>query len=88
MSTEGFKDFCEWLEIEGNNKWSIGRVGRAIQYHCATMPDYIAYVLRKLGIKAKSEKVIPYPNPGLPAKLILWGMEKVSEEFKKAMGIQ
>lgn len=88
MSTEGFKDFCEWLEKKGNNTWSIGRVGRAIQYHCATMPDYIAYFLRKVGVKAKSEKVIPYPNPGLPAKLIVWGMEKVSGEYKKAMGIQ
>lgn len=86
MSKEGYEDFCKWLKIKGNNKWCFCRICHNIQYHLATLPDYIAFVLRKLGVKkAHSDKVIPYPNPGLPAKLIIWAMEKVSSNYSEAM---
>lgn len=88
MSKEGFSDFCEWLQLKGNNQWSIGRMLRNIQYHFATIPDYIAYISRKVGINIKSEKVIPYPNPGLPAKLIIWGIEKLKDEYESALSEQ
>ena len=47
--------------------------------------DYAAYFLRRCGIKAKSEAVVIYPNPGIPAKLIVWGMEVMTEKYSRAM---
>lgn len=85
MSTEGFADFCSWLRIKGNNRWSFGRICRMIQYHFATLPDYFAYALRKVGFEAHSDIVVTYPNPGLPAKLIVWGMETVTAKYKSAL---
>lgn len=85
MSHEGFADFCQWLSIKGNNRWSIRRIGHMIQYHFAVMPEYLAFVIRKLGINFWYEKVVKYPNPGLPAKLIIWGMETVSGKYAVAM---
>ena len=85
MSKEGFIDFCSWLGLEGNNKWTIGRIFRMIQYHCAVSPDYIAYALRKMKINIHSDLVVPYPNPGIPAKLIIWGMETMTEKYNHAL---
>ncbi len=85
MSEEGYKTFCEWLSISGNNLWTKGRVLRMLRYHFFCIPDYSAYVLRKLGWNIKSEIVVKYPNPGIPAKLIVWGMEYLTEKYKRAM---
>lgn len=85
MSTEGFEDFCAWLRIKGNNRWSLGRMMRMIHYHFVVLPDYIAFVLRKIGYKCKTENVVRYPNPGLPAKLIIWGMETLTKKYASAM---
>lgn len=85
MSREGFADFCSWLNTKGNNQWSVKRICRMIQYHCSVIPDYLAYMLRKIGCNVQSEKIVPYPNPGLPAKLIVWGMETLTDKYKAAL---
>ena len=85
MSEEGYAAFCQWLSIKGNNVWTLGRCWRMIQYHFCCIPDYAAYFLRKCGIDVKSEVVVVYPNPGLPAKLIVWGMDVMTKKYRSAM---
>lgn len=85
MSIEGYKSFCKWLKVKGNNRWTLNRVFKMIQYHFATIPDYTAYVLKKLGFNVVSHAVISYPNPGLPSKLIIWGMEVVTNKYVIAL---
>jgi len=87
MSLDGYSNFCSWLEIKGNNNWSIKRICRMMQYHVAVIPEYTAYVLRKIGLNVHIERVVRYPNPGLPAKLIVWGMETVKSNYLSAMDI-
>ena len=86
MSTEGYENFSGWLEKKENNKWSFGRVCRAVQYHFTSIPVYVGYVLTKLHIKNSLGKAsISHPNPGIPAKLIVWGMETLTEKYRGAM---
>lgn len=83
MSIEGYNSFVEWLSKKGNNKWTLKRICHAVQYHFATIPEYLGYVLNRAGISNSiGERVNPYPNPGLPSKLIIWGMETVTNEYK------
>jgi hypothetical protein len=85
MSEEGYAAFCQWLSTKGNNTWTISRCWRMIQYHFCCIPDYAAYFLRKCGINVKSEVIVGYPNPGLPAKLIVWGMDVMTKKYSKAI---
>lgn len=86
MSDEGYKSFVNWLSQKGNNSWTIRRIFKAIQYHCTSIPVYISYIVSKFGIRSSWGKgAITYPNPGLPAKLIVWGLETVSQKYAIAM---
>lgn len=85
MSDEGYAAFCAWLRVKGNNRWTFGRMCRMLWYHCNCIPAYADFVLQKLGIDTHSELVIRIPNPGLPAKLIIWGMEVLTERYGQAM---
>lgn len=85
MSYEGYDAFCAWLRIKGNNRWTLARMYRMIQYHCLCIPDYVAFILRKFGSKKYTENVVRVPNPGLPAKLIVWGMETLANKYAEAM---
>lgn len=86
MSIEGFESFSRWLCQKENNKWSFRRVCRAIQYHFTSIPVYVGFVLTKLHVKNSLGKAsIAHPNPGIPAKLIVWGMEVLTDKYKSAM---
>lgn len=86
MSAEGFESFSRWIKIPGNNRWDFARVCRVVQYHASLIPVYFAFVLNKLGIENKiGQGNTDYPNPGLPAKLILWGMETVTAKYADAL---
>ena len=86
MSRQGYENFVEWLNKKGNNRWTIGRRFRMCQYHAASIPVYAAYIASKMKIKTGWGKgSIRYPNPGLPAKLIVWGIETLSNRYKDAM---
>lgn len=86
MSCEGYESFVRWLRIKENNHWSIGRLGRFVQYHSANIPVYASYLLSQFHIKNKWGKgSISYPNPGLPSKLIVWGMETMTDKYLQAM---
>lgn len=85
MSVEGFEDFSKWIKVKGNNTWNVARFAKMLKYHFLTLPDYTAFVLRKIGFKIKSEAVINYPNPGLPAKLIVWAMDNMTNKYLQAL---
>lgn len=85
MTDEGYRAFVEWLSVKGNNDWSFKRIREMLKYHVATIPEYCRYVMSKLGVKIQIKKLNPYPNPGLPAKLIVWGIDFLTVEYKKAM---
>lgn len=86
MSVEGFENFSEWLKQKENNKWTAGRVFRTVQYHVTSVPVYIGFVLTRLHIKNSFGKgAIEHPNPGIPAKLIVWGMERLTKEYRLAL---
>jgi len=86
MSAEGYQSFVQWLQETGNNRWPVRRVLRMLQYHIVSIPVYAAYFAQKLHIKTSWGKgSIAYCNPGLPAKLIIWGMETMSEKYAKSM---
>lgn len=88
MTDIGYSDFIIWIGEKGNNSWSLKRILNALRYHVCTMPEYMAYIKAKLYIKQKhdhSDKINPYPNPGLPSRLILWGIEKVSQKYIDAI---
>ena len=57
-----------------------------LQYHAASVPVYGAFIASKMHIKTGWGKgSIQYPNPGLPAKLIVWGMETLTNKYTEAM---
>lgn len=86
MSTEGYESFSMWLSQKENNKWPLDRVLRAIQYHFTSIPVYVGFILAKLHIKNSFGKAsISHPNPGIPAKLIVWGMETLTDKYRNAM---
>ena len=86
MSVAGYENFTNWLSQKGNNNWTVSRFAKVIQYHVTSIPVYASYVISKFGIKKSWGKgAIKYPNPGLPAKLIVWGMEVVSQKYALAM---
>lgn len=86
MSAQGYDAFVKWLSVKGNNRWPMRRVFKMMQYHLSSVPVYASYLATKLHIKNSWGKgSIAYPNPGLPAKLIVWGMETVSKKYAAAM---
>ena len=86
MSSEGYDAFVKWLAVDGNNCWAGGRIFRMIQYHAASVPVYAAFIASKMHIETLWGKgAIQYPNPGLPAKLIVWGMETLTNKYTEAM---
>lgn len=86
MSTQGYVDFVEWLSQNSNNKWTVARVFRMLQYHLSSIPVYCSYLASKLHIKVSWGKgSIKYPNPGLPSKLIVWGMETLTKKYTVAI---
>jgi hypothetical protein len=88
MSEEGYAEFVKWLSKKGNNKWSFGRLMRMIQYHFLCIPDYVTYVLRKVGFNVTPQTVIRHPNPGIPSKLIVWGMDVLTKKYSDALSGQ
>lgn len=86
MSEEGYAAFTKWLAVKGNNRWPLKRIFKMLQYHFASIPVYAAYIASKMHIKTSWGKgSITYPNPGLPAKLIVWGMETLTQKYTDAM---
>lgn len=86
MSIEGFENFSNWLQEKDNNQWTMRRIRRAIQYHFYNIPVYLGYILSRLHIKNSFGKAsIAYPNPGIPSKLIVWGMEILTQKYRLAM---
>lgn len=85
MSHAGYDAFCAWLRVPGNNRWMLGRMCRMVYYHCICIPAYADVVLGKFGASLNRDIVVRVPNPGLPAKLIVWGMEVLTNKYIEAM---
>lgn len=89
MSKEGYVAFVNWLNEKSNNQWTIQRYSRLIQYHFANIPVYIGYILSKMHISnSLGKESTAYPNPGIPAKLIVWGMEVLTKRYGAALRIE
>lgn len=86
MSKDGYSSFVKWLSQKKNNRWTPKRCFRMAQYHFASFPVYASFVASKFHIKNSWGKgSIKYPNPGLPAKLIIWGMETLCEKYAEVV---
>ena len=84
MTYTGYESFVRWLSEKGRNRWTPKRVWHAVRYHWSTIPEYMDFVLLKLGqaprFGGKRENHVP--NPGLPAKMVIWGIETEIKRYK------
>lgn len=85
MTPSGYEDFKQWLNQKGNNRWGWKRMIHAIQYHVSTIPEYMDYICSRMHRSTSFSKGHPnlYPNPGLPAKMVIWGILCETEKYKQ-----
>lgn len=87
MTPAGYRAFMKWLKTKGNNRWSFQRMIHNLQYHLSTIPEYLDFVASKLNWEPNFSKNHPnlYPNTGLPAKMVIWGIETTVKKYTSAL---
>ena len=86
LTVSGYEEFMEWLSKKGNNTWHFKRIVHLLKYHYCILPEYIDYLKAKLHLKCKghsyNKRANLYANPGLPSRLVIWGIEKITSDYR------
>ncbi len=81
MTIEGYNSFVSYTRIR-----NCRRILQIVNYSRMLLPTYINIINKKMRIpKRFKQPVIRMGNPGAPADLIHWGMEKMIDKYQVAL---
>lgn len=88
MAPSSFKEFSDFYGE--NSRYSPRRIAKAVTYLLNTIPDYLNFMVRKLGVKigSKISHKKYQENPFAPAYLFLWSVELMKKRYSNGYRTQ